>query len=842
MRVPVSWLTEHVELGEAVGPQELVDAFVRIGIEVDGVHSLDAVTGPLVIGRVVEIEELTEFKKPIRFCRVEVGEEHAPEEEDGAGEPDPSAIKTRGIICGAANFAEGDLVVVALPGAVLPGGFAIGSRKTYGRISDGMICSARELGLGDDHSGILVLPPGTAGPGDDARAVVGLDDTVLELAPTPDRGYALSIRGLARELSNAFDAPFGDPGLSEVPVAEGEAWPVRIEDPEGCPRFVLRRVTGLDASAPTPWWMRRRLMLAGMRSISLAVDVTNYVMLELGHPLHAFDTTAIQGELVIRRAKPGEKLTTLDDAERELDGDDIVIADDSGVISLAGTMGGASTEITPESTDVLLEAAHWDPPSISRTSRRHKLFSEAAKRFERFTDPMLPPVAVELAARLLRQYGDGRIQPGRTDAGQVHPNAEITMPINLPDRVAGVRYDRGVTARRLAQIGCKVGIATSDDGAALVTAVPPSWRGDLVQPADLVEEVLRLEGYDSIPSELPTAPAGAGLTEAQRRRRTVSRSLAAAGYVEVLPFPFVAKSVWDAFGLPEDDVRRRAVKVLNPLESEKDELATSLLPGLLETLQRNVSRGFRDVGLYQISQVVLPPEQPVAMPELGVRQRPADEELAALEAAVPAQPVHVAVVLTGHRERPGWWGKGEEASWADAVQAARTVAAAAGVELEPRAADLLPWHPGRCARLFVGDWPIGHAGELHPKVIEALGLPKRTVAMELDLDAIPLHERRPAPAVSPYPPVLQDVALVVDGSVPSAELAETLRAGGGELLEDVALFDVYSGEQVGEGKRSLAFNLRFRAADRTLKVEEATAARDAAVAAATERFGATLRA
>ncbi|GAB2786518.1 phenylalanine--tRNA ligase subunit beta [Amycolatopsis magusensis] len=841
MRVPVSWLTEHLELGEAVGPQELVDAFVRIGIEVDGLHPLDTVTGPLVIGRVVEIEELTGFKKPIRFCRVEVGEEHAPEE-TGTEEPDPSAIKTRGIVCGASNFAEGDLVVAALPGAVLPGGFAIASRKTYGRISDGMICSAKELGLGEDHSGILVLPPGTAGPGDDAAEVIGLADTVLDLVPTPDRGYALSIRGLARELSNALDAPFGDPGLLDVPVAEGEAWPVRIEDPEGCPRFVLRRVTGLDASAPTPWWMRRRLLLAGMRPISLAVDVTNYVMLELGHPLHAFDTSAVQGELVVRRAKPGEKLTTLDDAVRELDGDDIVIADDSGVISLAGTMGGASTEITPESTDVLLEAAHWDPSSISRTARRHKLFSEAAKRFERFTDPQLPPAAVELAARLLRQYGEGRIQPGRTDAGQAPQPTPITMPMSLPDEVAGVRYDRGVTARRLTQIGCKVGIGTSDDGTALVTAVPPSWRGDLVQPADLVEEVLRLENYDSIPSELPTAPAGSGLTEAQRRRRTVSRSLAAAGYVEVLPFPFVAKSTWDAFGLPEDDVRRNAVKVLNPLESDKDQLATSLLPGLLETLQRNVSRGFRDVGLYQVGQVVLPAGKQTAMPAVGVGQRPADEELAALEAAVPAQPVHVAVVATGHRERPGWWGEGAMASWADAIEAARTVAAAAGVELEARSADLLPWHPGRCARLFAGDWPVGHAGELHPKVIDALGLPKRTVAMELDLDAIPLVERRPAPAVSPYPPVLLDVALVADSSVPSAELAETLRGGGGELLEDIALFDVYSGEQLEAGKRSLAYKLRFRAPDRTLKVEEATAARDAAVAAAAERFGVTLRA
>jgi phenylalanyl-tRNA synthetase beta chain len=853
VRVPVSWLTEHLGLDEDVEPQDLVDAFIRIGIEVDDVRPLGPVTGPVVIGRVVEVEELTEFKKPIRLCRVEVGEYASDDVTEStsdaavdagalSGEENPSGLRTRGIVCGATNFAEGDLVVVALPGAVLPGGFEIAARKTYGRISDGMICSARELGLGDDHTGIMVLPPGTASPGDDATEVLGLDDTVLELTPTPDRGYALSIRGLARELSNALDVPFGDPASIELPEAEGDAWPVQIEDIGGCARFVLRRVTGLDASAPTPWWMRRRLLLAGIRSISLAVDVTNYVMLELGHPLHAFATAKIQGDLVVRKAKPGETLITLDDAERALDPDDVVIADDTGVVSLAGTMGGASTEIDLETTDVLLEAAHWDPASISRTARRHKLFSEAAKRFERFTDPQLCAAATEMAARLLRQYGEGAIQPGRTDEGVVEPPAPVTMPIGLPDRVAGVRYERGVTVHRLSQIGCQVAVRTGDDGTALLTAVPPSWRGDLVQPADLVEEVLRLEGFDKIPSILPAAPAGRGLTESQRRRRTVSRALAEAGYVEVQPFPFISQSTWDAFGLAEDDVRRKAVRVLNPLESEKDQMATTLLPGLLDTLQRNTARGFKDLALFHIGQVVLPDAKPLPVPALGVDRRPTDEELALLEASVPAQPVHVAAVLSGKRQRAGWWGEGEHASWADAVQAARTVAAAAGVELTVQASDLLPWHPGRCAQLRVGDWPVGHAGELHPKVVEELGLPKRTVAMELDLDAIPLSDRRPAPRISTYPPVLLDVALVVEATVPSAELANTLQGAAGELLEDIELFDVYTGEQVGEGKRSLAFKLRFRAPERTLKVEEATEAKDDAVAAAADRFGATLRA
>lgn len=834
MRVPVSWLTEHLETTQQFTPEQLAEAFVRVGLEVESVTPLGPVTGPVVVGRVVEIEELTEFKKSIRYCTVEVAEaDDLPE--------DTTESRVRGIICGATNFAEGDLVVVALPGAVLPGGFTITARKTYGHVSDGMICSARELGLGDEHSGILVLPSGEAGAGDDAVELLGLDESIIELSITPDRGYAFSVRGLARELACAFDLDYRDPAAIDTPEAEGDAYSITVESEADCPRFVARRITGVDPTAPTPWWVRRRLMLAGIRSISLAVDVTNYVMLEMGQPMHAFDTPSIKGGLVVRRARAGEKLTTLDDVERTLDPDDIVIVDDTGPISMAGVMGGASTEVRPDSTDILLEAAIWDPASIARAVRRHKLPSEASKRFERHVDAVIPPMALERAARLLRDHADGSIQPGRTDEGGAHALPLVTMPISLPDRVAGVRYERGVTVRRLNQIGCITEVGSTDEGQPVVTVQPPTWRPDLAEPADLVEEVLRLEGYDTIPTVLPSGPAGTGTTATQRRRRAVGRALAEAGYVEVLPFPFVAPSVWDQLGLDESDSRRRTVSVLNPLESDRNELATTLLPGLLETLVRNVSRGMRDVSLFNIGQVTLPKAQQVPVPSVGVAGRPSDAEIASLHAALPQQPVHVAVALAGHHTRAGWWGKGEQASWADAVRAAQIVAEAAGVDLTVRAGELAPWHPGRCAQLMVGELAVGYAGELHPKVVDALGLPKRTCAMELKLDALPVVDRRPAPSPSPYPPVLLDVALVVDAAVPVAEVAETLRGGGGDLLEELHLFDVFTGEQVGDGKRSLAYSLRFRAPDRTLTVEEATAARDAAVSAASSKFGAALR-
>lgn len=826
MRVPQSWLGEL--LGDLPPVDDVAELYVKVGFEVEEIHRGPEITGPIVVGRVLEIEELTGLKKPIRWCRVQVGPE-----------------QINGIICGARNFAVDDLVVVALPGAVLPGGFAISARKTYGHVSNGMISSAAELGIGNDHSGIMVLPQGTARPGDDARPLLGLDDAVVEMDVNPDSGYCFSVRGLARELSAALDRDYADPaGWYHPPSATEPAWPVTLDDP-GCLRFCARRVDGVDLAAPSPWWMQRRLLAVGMRPISLVVDVTNYVMIELGQPMHAYDASSLSGGIVVRRASAGEKLTTLDDVTRTLDPDDLLITDDSGPIGLAGVMGGASTEIAGPgaggTVDVLLECAHFDPATVARIARRHKLPSEASKRFERVVDPQLPPVALERAVQLLVEHGGGRPVAAATDVGAAPASRAIEMALDLPDRVAGVSYPSGAVNHRLRQVGCDVDLLLDSDGAGRVRVVPPSWRPDLVQPADLVEEVLRLEGYDVIPSVLPAAPAGRGLTPAQQRTRAVSRALAEAGFVEVLPFPFVGASTWDAFGLDADDVRRRTVRVLNPLDADRPSVTTTLLPGLLEMLGRNRSRGAGDLALYTVAQVTLPHAEQLPMPDPAVDRRPTDAEYTRIKAALPAQPRHVAAVLSGNHEPSGWWGAGRPASWEDAVEAARLVGRAAGVELRVTQAVLAPFHPGRCAALRVGDWIIGHAGELHPKVVEALELPARTCAMEVDLDAIPLTENRAAPRISPYPPISVDVALVAGTDVPAAELADALADGGGELLEDVRLFDVYAGEQVGAGHRSLAYTLRFRATDRTLTSEEANAARDAAVAVASSRFGARLR-
>ncbi|MEO7979289.1 MAG: phenylalanine--tRNA ligase subunit beta [Sporichthyaceae bacterium] len=825
MRAPLSWLREYADLPAALTGRELGERLVAAGLEVETVERPGHdVTGPVVLGRVLAFEEETASNgKTVRWCHVDVGE-----------------AQPRGIVCGALNFAVGDRVVVALPGATLPGGFAIAARKTYGHVSDGMICSSRELGTGDDHTGILVLSDDLAGDaplGADAVEVLGLRDEVLDIAVTPDRSYALSMRGIAREAATAYGVAFHDPAALEPLPVDGAGHPGVVDDPTAADRLVLRTVSGLDPSAATPVWMARRLLLCGMRPVSLAVDVTNYVMLELGQPLHAFDRGRLQGAVTVRRAGPGERLETLDHVQRELHVEDIVIADDRGAVGLAGTMGGLTTEVDAGSTDLVIEAAHFDPAAVARMARRHKLSSEASRRFERGVDPELPPVASTRAVQLLRDLGRATYV-GSTEV--LHPQAvrHIELDPARPGRTAGLPISPDEVSRCLVEVGCAV-----EPSSQPWVVTPPSWRPDLAHPADLDEEVIRLVGYDSVPARLPQAPAGPGYSARQRLRRRIGLALAHAGYVEAPTYPFVGVADLDALGLPADDDRRHALRLANPLNDLEPLLRTTLLPGLLAALRRNVGRGATDVALFEVGAVVRPGPDPLPVPPRpSVARRPTDDEVAALQAALPAQPLRVAAVLTGAREPAGWWGPGRAATWSDAVEAARTVASEARVEVTVRADQHAPFHPGRCAVLLRDGTVVGHAGELHPRVVAALGLPERTCAMELDLEA--LGERTdpvPAPRLSTYPLATQDVALVVDAHVPAAEVEAALRDGAGDLLESVRLFDVYRGSQVGEGKESLAYALRFRAPDRTLTVEEATAAREAAVAEAGRRVGAVLR-
>jgi phenylalanyl-tRNA synthetase beta chain len=830
MRIPVSWLRELADIPSDTDAQLIGDALVRMGLELEEIHRVGGATGPVVVGRVLSFEDEPQKNgKTIRWCTVDVGPDHGGE---------------RGIVCGASNFSVGDLVVVALPGAELPGGFAISARKTYGHVSDGMICSTRELGLGDEHDGIMVLNS-DAPLGADALDVLGARDEVLEFAVTPDRGYCLSMRGFAREAALAFDVAFHDP--AQVPVREGvdetAAHPAAIDDITGADRIVLRTLAGFDPAAPSPDWMQRRLTMAGMRPISLAVDVTNYVMLETGQPLHAFDRATLSGPIRVRRAAAGETLQTLDGVQRTLNVEDLVIADDTGPIALAGTMGGAATEVTSATTEIVLEAAHFDGVVVARQVRRHKLPSEAARRFERGVDPELGPLASARAAALLVQLGHAHVV-GSSEIDHRPSRATIGYDVERAGRTAGHDIPADTVIGSLTAVGCALDMA--DDGRLVVT--PPSWRPDLTDPADLDEEVIRLVGYDIVPSLLPRLPSGRGYTSQQQLRSSVGRALAEAGFVEAPAYPFISAADLDALGVPADDGRRRTVRLANPISEEQPDLRSTLLPGLLATLRRNVGRGTADVALFEVGGVYRWPVGRVALsgadvPRPPVDRRPTDGERAALEGLLPDEHRRVAVAFAGDVERAGWWGSGRQGSWADAVQAARLIAQTCGVDLTIANDTHEPWHPGRCAALRVDGELVGHAGELHPRVLEALGLPARTCALELNLDALTAQAAAvvPAPRVSTFPVAKEDVALVVDAAVPVAQVEAALRAGAGDLLEGIRLFDVYTGPQVGEGKRSLAFALRFRAPDRTLELDEVTAARDAAVAEATARTGALLR-
>lgn len=835
MRVPLSWLREYVDLPATETGRDVQAKLVSAGLEVETVEHLGAdLKGPLVVGQVLTIEELEGFKKPIRFCTVNVGQAN------GTGEPQE-------IVCGARNFAVGDKVVVVLPGATLPGGFSISARKTYGKTSHGMICSGDELGMGDDGShGIIVLPPETE-VGKDAIELLELVDEVLDIAVTANRGDCLSIRGVAREAAIAYGIPLRDPALLDVPGPNAFGYPVRVSDPLGCDRFTARTVTGLSPEARSPLWLQRRLQKVGMRPISLAVDVTNYVMMELGQPLHAYDRSLVQGTIGVRRAEEGEQIVTLDGVERKLHPEDLVITDERGPIGLAGVMGGANTEIADHAeaqgtTDVVIEAAHFDAVAIARTARRHKLSSEASRRFERGVDPQAAAAAAQRTVDLLVLLAGGTAEAGVTEV--VSPSAPhtISVPADHPDKVAGVSYGRETVVRRLQEVGCDV--YGQDE---LIVTVP-SWRPDLQDINDLAEEVIRLEGYENLPSTLPRPPAGRGLTHRQRLHRRAGRALAGAGYVETPNYPFVSEQVFDQLGLEAGDPARRVVRLTNPLNDEEPALRTSLLPGLLGALRRNDGRGSHDLALFETGLVFLPRSEQRVAAVLPVDRRPTDAEIAELDAALPEQPRHVAVVLAGAREQAGWWGKGRPADWADAVEAGRLVAREAGAELVVRGGQYGPWHPGRCAEFVVvvdgAETVVGHAGELHPRVVKAFGLPARTSAMELDLDVLEAvgDDTPQAPAISTFPVATQDVALVVDKFVPHAEVEAALREGAGELLEGIRLFDVYENEeQLGDGKKSLAYALRFRAGDRTLTVDEASAARDTAVALAGERTGAVLR-
>jgi phenylalanyl-tRNA synthetase beta chain len=840
MRVPLSWLAEYVELVPGTTPEDVHAALVKVGLEEEDVHTFE-VQGPIVVGEVLEfVEEPQKNGKTIRWCQVRV----APEGELAADGGDA----VHGIVCGAGNFFVGDQVVVTLPGAVLPGPFPIAARKTYGHVSDGMIASARELGLGEDHDGILRLSTlGVEAPvGTDAIELLGLNDAAIEINVTPDRGYAFSIRGVAREYAHATGAAFRDPVAHVAPAqASADAFPVTIDDQApirgrvGSSVFATRIVRGVDASRPTPPWMVSRLKLAGIRSLSLLVDITNYVMLETGQPIHGYDLDRLRGGIVVRRAHEGERLTTLDGKDRALSTEDLLITDDRGGIGLAGVMGGAETEMSGETRNVLIEAANFDPVSIARTARRHKLPSEASKRYERGVDPSIAPAAAARVAQLMADLAGGTPDDGGSLIAEAPAREAILLPHGYASQLIGIEYTDDEVRDALAEIG---GVVTRTDAGFEV--VPPTWRPDLTGKAELVEEVARLVGYHRIPSVLPVAPPGRGLTRSQRLRKQVADVLAGGGATEVLAFPFLSDEQNQRYG-SVDGAPVAQIKVANALDASAPFLRRTLLPGLVESARRNLSRGFTDLDLFELGLVFLPE----ADGQLGSPTLPAGgalptaDELAALQAGIPAQPRHAAVLLLGDAVRKAPGQAASPAGLADALDRVRRIALATGVEIEVVPGRHAALHPGRTAELRVDGRLVGYAGELHPAIAEAADLPRVVAVAELDLDAVIAAGDRPveAHALASFPAATQDLSVVVPRETPAGDVRAAIAEGAGELLEHLELVDDYRGQGVAADAKSLTFALRFRAADRTLTAAEASEAKLAGAALAAERFGAAVR-
>jgi phenylalanyl-tRNA synthetase beta chain len=816
MRAPLSWIKEFVDIPAAVTAEQISEGLIRVGFEVEEIIEQGAdLNGPLKFAKVISIEEITEFKKPIRYVGIDCGES-----------------ETRYVICGATNFSVGDLVVAALPGAVLPGDFAIGARETYGKTSNGMICSARELGISDEHAGIMVFAEGEVTIGADAIDALHINDVIFDVAVNPDRGYALSIRGIAREVAAALNLKFTDPvdALRALKFEEtGKGVTAKIGEKSTASVFYLRTLSNFDPKATTPIWMRRRIEKMGMRSISLVVDVTNYVMLELGQPLHAFDKAKIKGGLTIKRAGKAQKFKTLDGVERTLDPEDLMVCDDEQPLALAGTMGGLSSEITETTTEIALEAVHFCPVCIAKNSRRHKLSSEASRRLERSVDPSLAEFASARFVQLLTAHSSAQHVSTQVDGKPIYAPL-VTIDPSYVSKTLGFEIPAKQVAELLRVVGCDV-----DEKS--FTVDPPSWRVDLLTVADFTEEVARMIGYDKIPSILPPRPLHATLTPTQKRRRAVATMLASRGFAEVQTFPFTNQATIDSMGFVGE--RAATYKVANPMSEEFPLMRVHLVPGLIEVAQRNISRGAKDFAIFEMGSIFRSSQKLANAISPDLAKRPTQKVIDEIFASVPPQGYHVAGLLVGKTENENWQGKARAYNWQDAIAYAQDILALCNLEWTVARSDLAPWHPGRCAELIVNGKAVAHAGELHPRIVAAYGLPERSVAFAVALSALPDSVLVRPTTVGTMPAAVQDVALIVESTVSAADIEGALREGAGELLESITLFDRY--DKIGDGKISLAFTLVFRAQDRTLTGEEVSAMREAATAVAAAKFGAVVR-
>jgi phenylalanyl-tRNA synthetase beta chain len=799
MRIPLSWLADHVDVD--VPAATLAEKLTFAGVEIETIHRVGDDLAGILTARVLEVTQHPDADRLV-LVRIDAGGEE------------------RLVVCGARNFAPGDVVPWAAPGAKLPALREIVRRKIRGAWSDGMLASARELGVFDDHSGILVLPPDTP-VGVDVVEAVELRDTVLDVKTAPNRGDILSMRGIAREVALLLGRELKplDLTVPEHGPPAGDLASVAVEDAKGCPLYAARVIRGLDAARPSPLWMARRLYLYGQRPLGAVVDVTNYLLLDQGQPLHAFDLDLVPGRrIVVRRAAGGETLRTLDGRDRALTPEDTVITSGEQVLALAGIMGGEDSEVRAGTTEVLLESAHFPPAGVRRTMRRLGMNTEGGQRWARGVDPAGAEPVCDQAARLMATLAGGTVAAGRLRAGPgVGEREAIRLDWGRSAERLGAPADPGFAAAQLRRYGCRTEVVDPRT----VLAVPPSWRFDLELWADLEEEVARGWGYDRLPATLPAATGGR-LSAAQRLRRQAREALAGMGVTEIQTYPFLSQAAFDRLELPGDDPRRRTLRLANPISEEAPELRTTLLPGLAEVAGRNLARGLDGIAVYELGAVFLP---------VG-------------EGELPDEPLTLGVLLAGQAPAGRFDDPRRPFDFADAKGVAEGLVAALGVPgVGYRAEEPPPYHPGRCAAVLLEDRPVGLLGQLHPRVAVAWELPAATFAVELELAPLlaAVPRMRPAPTPSPYPELTFDVAFLVPPGVAAGGLEAALREAGGDLLTRLTLFDAYEGPPLPSGHRNLAYRVALQAADRTLTDADGAAIRDRMAALAAARTQAVLR-
>jgi phenylalanyl-tRNA synthetase beta chain len=784
MRLTIGWLREFVDLPEEVA--EIGDVLAGLGFKPESIEALPIEFSGVVVARATDVRAHPDADR-IRIVDVDTGSQQVT------------------VVCGAWNFEAGAVVAYAPPGSTLAGELTVGEKKIRGIDSPGMIASERELGLSDEHEGILVLDPSTP-LGTDLGAIVGLPDTVLDVEVNANRPDCMSVLGIARELAAYFGRQLREPDV-DLPDLEGGP---AVSVGDGCLRFVARRVRGVTLGS-SPLLVQTRLRAAGVRPISNVVDATNYAMLELGHPTHAFDAAALGDTIVVRRAELGETLRTLDGVDRRLDAADIVVADASTARALGGVMGGEDSEVSAATTDVIVEAAYFDPPSVMRTATRHGLRSEASARFQRGMDPNAPRRAADRVAQLIAASAGGTVG-GVTDT---YPSPQQPRTVELPlseiERTMGRAFSADEVTRILEPLGFAV------EGQDPLAVKVPTRRVDVSRAVDLVEEVARFWGYDNFGSSVAIGP-GYGLGVAERRYRLLRESMVAAGYYETASFSFIGQQDLDGLGLPDDDERRRGIAVGNPLRAEEAVMRTTLLPGLLRAAAENLSRRNDSVALFETGKIFL---------------RSGGD--------IPDQPEMLAFLTVG-ATGGGWSGDARERDVMDAMGLIERLAADMGADLVLRAAAPPAMHPGRAAEVLYNDEVIGVVGELHPRVATAFGVEGRVAAGELLIDGILATETPFVFAgVSSYPPVIFDLAFDLPEAAPAAEVVAALWTVDAKLTESIEVFDVFRGEPLAPGRKSLALRVVLRANDRTLKDEEVTPVREAMSAAVAATHDGRLR-